>query len=299
MRGSEFAELSAFVAIAKERNFRRAATRLGVSPSALSHTMRALEERLGTKLLNRTTRSVAPTDAGLVLLDRLSPAMAEIDSAVAGVGAFRDRPSGKLRLNLPRLAASLVLSPVLGKFARTYPDIELELVIDDGLTDVVAAGFDAGVRLGERVHRDMVAVRLTPDTQLAVVGAPRYLAARGRPQTPLQLGDHACINYRWANSGALYKWEFEGPEGPLELVVSGPLVVNDTDLILAATLQGAGLACLPQTYVAKHLESGELEQVLANWCRPSSGFFLYYPGHRHTTSALRVLIDFLKKEADT
>ena len=244
MRGTEFAELTAFMAIARERSFRRAARRIGLSPSALSRTLRDLEDRLGVRLLNRTTRSVSPTEAGQALYERLGPAIADIESAVGEAGSFRDSPKGRVRLNLPRLAADLVLAPVLGRFAEIYPDIHLDLTIDDALTDVVAEGFDAGVRLGERVQPDMVAVRLTADLRLAVVGAPSYFARKPPPRTPHDLADHACINYRWAASGALYRWPFDGPKGPIEVAVEGPLTVNDTDLILDAALgEAASPAC--------------------------------------------------------
>ena len=294
MRGTEYAELAAFVAVAQERSFRRASMRLGLSPSALSHTIRELEERLGAKLLNRTTRSVAPTDAGLSLLGRLAPAFADIAGAVGAVSAFRDQPSGTVRLNLPKLAAQTTLAPAFGRFARAYPDVHLELTVDDGLTDIVAGGFDAGIRPGERVQRDMVAVRVTPDLRTAVVGSPGYLGLRPRPRTPHDLRDHACINYRWAGSRALYRWPFEKAGETLEVAVEGPLTLNDTDLILAAALDGVGLACTLESVVAGHVAAGRLVRLLEEWCQPFSGFFLYYPGRRQVPTALRALIDFLK-----
>lgn len=294
MRGAEYAELAAFVAVAQERSFRRAATRLGLSPSALSHTIRELEERLGAKLLNRTTRSVAPTDAGLSLFNRLAPAFSDIAGAVEAVSAFRDRPSGTVRLNLPRLAAVIVLAPAFGHFARAYPDVRLELTVDDSLTDIVAGGFDAGIRLGERVHQDMVAVRVTPDLRVAVIGAPGYFASKDRPHTPHDLRHHACINYRWTENGALYRWKFEREGEALDVIVEGPLTLNDTDLILAAALDGVGLGYLLERRVAGHLATGQLVRVLDEWCPPFSGFFLYYPGRRQMPPALRALIDFLQ-----
>ena len=294
MRGTEYAELAAFVAVAQERSFRRASVRLGLSPSALSHAIRELEERLGAKLLNRTTRSVAPTDAGLSLLDRLAPAFAEIAGAVGAVSAFRDRPSGTVRVNLPKLAAQMVLAPAFGRFAQAYPEVRLELTVDDGLMDIVAGGFDAGIRPGERVQRDMVAVRVTPDLRTAVVGSPGYFASRPRPHTPRNLRDHACINYRWAKSGALYRWPFGKSGEALEVAVEGPLTLNDTDLILAAALDGVGLACLLENTVAGHVAAGRLVRVLEEWCQPFPGFFLYYPGRRQVPTALRVLIDFFR-----
>lgn len=294
MRGTEYAELAAFVAVAQERSFRRASVRLGLSPSALSHTIRELEERLGAKLLNRTTRSVAPTDAGLGLLDRLAPAFADIAGAVGAVSAFRNRPSGTVRVNLPKLAAQMALAPAFGRFARAYPEVRLELTVDDGLTDIVAGGFDAGIRPGERVQRDMVAVRVTPDLRTAVVGSPGYLASRPRPHTPRNLRGYACINYRWAGSRALYRWPFGKAGEALEVAVEGPLTLNDTDLILAAALDGVGLACLLESAVAGHVAAGRLVRVLEEWCQPFPGFFLYYPGRRQVPTALRALIDFLQ-----
>lgn len=294
MRGAEYAELAAFVAVAQERSFRRAATRLSLSPSALSHTIRELEERLGAKLLNRTTRSVAPTDAGLSLFNRLAPAFSDIAGAVEAVSAFRDRPSGTVRLNLPRLAAVIVLAPAFGDFTRAYPDVRLELTVDDSLTDIVAGGFDAGIRLGERVQQDMVAVRVTPDLRVAVIGSPGYFASRGQPHTPPDLRQHACINYRWTESGALYRWKFEREGEALDVAVEGPLTLNDTDLILAAALDGVGLAYLLERRVAGHLAAGKLVRVLDEWYPPFPGFFLYYPGRRQMPPALRALIDFLQ-----
>ena len=226
VRGTEFAELTAFLAVAKERSFRRAAKRLGFSPSALSHTIRELEERLGTRLLNRTTRSVSPTEAGLALFNRIEPAITELESAVAELGVSQLRPSGRLRLNLSQVAADLILAPVLGRFAQAHPNILLELTIDDALTDVVAEGSDAGIRNGEHLQQDMVAVRLTPSLPVAIVGAPLYFAQREAPQTPRDLRNHACINYRWASTGALYRWPFVGPEGPIDVAVEGPMLVN-------------------------------------------------------------------------
>lgn len=294
MRGTEYSELAAFVAVAQQRSFRRAAAHLGLSRSALSHTIRALEERLGAKLLNRTTRSVAPTEAGLGLLTRLAPAFGEIAGAVAAVGASGG-PSGTVRLNVPRMAAQMVLAPLFGRFARAYPAILFDISVDDGLTDIVARGFDAGVRLGESVQRDMVAVQITPNLRTAIVGSPSYFAVHPVPQTPQDLRGHACINYRWVGSGALCRWEFERDGQVLEVAVEGPLTLNDPDLIVGAALDGVGLACAIETQVAGHLAEGRLVRVLADWCPPFPGFFLYYPGRRHMPGSLRALIDFLKE----
>lgn len=294
MRGTEYAELAAFVAIAQERSFRRAAVRLGLSPSALSHTIRKMEERLGVRLLHRSTRSVAPTEAGHELFEQLASAFADISTALATVRARRDRTSGTVRLNLPKLAAELALAPAFGRFSRTYPDVHLELVVDDGLTDVVAAGFDAGIRPGERVERDMVAVRVSPDLRAAVVGSPEYFASRPPPRTPRDLKDHACVNYRFEASGSLYRWAFARGGETLDVAVEGSVTVNDTGLIRTAALRGAGLAYTLEDVVAEDVASGRLVRVLEEWCPPFPGFFLYYPGRRQMPPALRALIDTLR-----
>lgn len=294
MRGAEFSELRAFAAVAQERSFRKAAARIGVTPSALSHIVRALEERLSAKLLHRTTRSVAPTEAGSVLLSRLVPAMAEIEEAVSEVGVFSDRPRGRLRLNLPRLAAEAVLIPKIGEFAKLYPDIALDLVIDDSMTDIVADGFDAGIRSGADVHGDMIAVRLTPDLRVAVVASPAYLALHRVPVTPHELRDHRCINYRWAHDGSVYRWRFRRGDEALEVRIEAAITVNDTNIIIGAALAGAGFAFMLEDVVAEHIAAGRLVRVLDEWCQPGSGFHLYYSGRRHMSAPLRALIDFLR-----
>ncbi|WP_296943165.1 LysR family transcriptional regulator [uncultured Massilia sp.] len=294
MKGGDFSELFAFVTVASERSFRRAAQRLGVSPSALSHTIRALEERLETRLLNRTTRSVAPTEAGQALFARLRPALAEVEEAVRDAGTRPDRPTGVVRINLPRSAAQLVVAPLLADFLAAYPGVRLDLVIDDSITDVVAGGFDAGIRSGELVHQDMVAVRLTPDLRMAVVGAPAYLAQRPPPREPRDLHGHACLGYRWRETGVLQRWRFDGPEGSIDVDVESVLTVNDTNVLLDGALRGAGLAYLVESLVAPHLQRGELVRVLEPWCRPFAGFYLYYPGSTRMPAALRAFVDFVK-----
>jgi DNA-binding transcriptional LysR family regulator len=294
MRGAEFAELKAFVAVAQERSFRRAAVRLGVTPSALSHVIRALEERLGTKLLHRTTRSVAPTEAGATLLARLLPAMAELEEAVGEVGAFGDRPRGRLRLNMPRLAAEMVLAPRLGQFAQLYPEIVLDLVVEDKLTDIVAGDFDAGIRPGERVQGDMIAVRLTPDLRPSVFASPAYLSSRSIPLTPHELGDHRCINYRWLHNGSTHRWHFERDGVSLDVLVEALLTINDTNLIIAAALGGAGFAYILEDVVTEYVRTGRLVRVLDDWCQPTSGFHLYYSGRRHMSAPLRAMVDFFR-----
>jgi DNA-binding transcriptional LysR family regulator len=274
MRGAEFAELRAFATIAQERSFRKAAARLGVTPSALSHVIRTLEARLGAKLLHRTTRSVAPTEAGAVLLGRLVPAMAEMERAVSEMGAFSDHPRGKLRLNVPRLAAEAVLIPKLRQFTQLYPDILLDLVIDDSMADIVAEGFDAGIRSGAHVHGDMIAVRLSPD-----------------------LHEHRCINSRWGHDGAVHRWPFKREGDNLEIRVDPTITVNDTSLITKLALEGLGFAYILEEVVAEHLATGRLVRVLEDWCQPSSGFHLYYSGRRHLSAPLRAMIEFFRFES--
>lgn len=294
MRGTEFAELRAFAAVAQERSFRRAAARLGVTPSALSHTVRALEERLGARLLHRTTRSVAPTEAGTALLGRLVPAMTEMEHAVSEVSVFSDRPQGRLRLNLPRLAAEVVIVPKLGAFTQLYPDIALDLVIDDSLTDIVAEGFDAGIRQGSLVQRDMNSVRLTADLRMAVVASPAYLASHGVPETPHELRDHRCINYRWAREGVDYRWRFERAGETVEVRVDAAITANDTGVIIGAALGGVGFAYILEEVVAEHIAARRLMRVLDEWCQLSSAFHLYYPGRRLMSAPLRAVIDFFR-----
>ncbi|ARP82189.1 LysR family transcriptional regulator [Bordetella genomosp. 8] len=294
MTGAEFAELNAFVAVAQERSFRRAARQLGVSPSALSRTIRSLEERLAVRLLNRTTRSVAPTEAGQTLFERLRQGIGAIEGAVRDSASHQTRPKGVVRINLPQITAHLVVLPELKAFTRAYPDVELDLVVDDNMVDVVAKGFDAGVRVGAALHQDMVAVRLTPDLRMAVVGAPAYFAQRPPPDTPRDLRDHRCVTYRWDDTGALYRWNFVGPDGPLDVEVRNVLTVNDSDILLASALQGAALAFLPESFVASFLESGQLIRVLDEWCKPFSGLYIYYPERAYTPAPLRAFIDFFR-----
>lgn len=296
MQSSEFSELSAFMAVAQGRSFRDAARRMGVTPSGISRAIRRLEERLGMRLFNRTTRSMSLTEAGLSLQARLGPALADLDNAVRETAAMQANPVGNIRLNLPKLAADLIITPLLPRFVSKHPGIKIELTIDDGLSDIVAKGFDAGIRIGERVARDMVALRLTPEYRIAVVGSPAYFAECPKPQTPYDLRTHACLNYRWASTGQLYRWHFDGPDGPLEVDVDGPLVVNDTGVIRDAALGGLGLACLPEATLAQHIESGALVRVLEPWCKPFAGFYLYHPSRDRTPPPLRALISFLQSE---
>jgi DNA-binding transcriptional LysR family regulator len=296
MRGSEYAELTAFVAVAEHKSFSRAAAHLRVSPSALSQTIRQLEERLGARLLNRTTRSVALSKAGERLLARVLPSMSELDSAVAEVRESRGVPSGSLRINAPRVAAARFLGPLFGRFNAAYPDIVLDIVVEDALTDIVAGRFDAGIRLGESLAKDMVAVKLGGELEMAAVGSPEYFARHGVPKTPRDLHKHRCINWRWATSGTLYRWEFEKDGREFEVAVDGPLIVNDTELFLRGALEGVGLAYMIDEEVRPWIEAGRLKRVLKDWSPRFPGFHLYYPSRRQLPAPLRALVDFLKRE---
>ena len=293
MRGSEFAELRSFAAIVEHGSFARAAAHLGVSPSALSQTIRGLETRLGLRLLNRTTRSVAPTVAGTRLLERLLPAMAEFDAAVADVKAESGRPSGTLRINAPRTAAIHVLGPLIGPFLKAYPEITLDIVTEEKLVDIVAGRFDAGIRLGEKVEQDMVAVKFSGDLEMLVVGSPAYFAEHGKPKTPRDLQAHRCINTRWPTDGSLYRWEFERGTEKLEAAVTGSLIVNEPEIAVRAAIDGVGLAFLFRYQVQAALASGQLVAVLKDWTPPFPGFYLYYPSRRQMPPALRAFVDFI------
>lgn len=294
MNGAHYAELTAFMAIHDTRSFRDAALRLGVTPSALSRTLRRLEARLGVRLLNRTTRSVSPTEAGALLYSKLVPAVSSLEEAVGDAVAQHGAPVGTVKLNAPRLAAELILMPNLVQFHAMYPALRLEITIDDALTDVVARGFDAGIRIGERLAQDMIAVRLTPPIRVAVVGSPGYFARHAQPKTPYELSEHACINYRWADTGKRFRWSFKRLDVQLDVDVEGPVVLNDTGLIREAAIAGLGLAYLPEAAVSSHVASGRLVRVLENWCPPIPGFYLYHPSRRQTPPPLRALISFLQ-----
>ncbi|XYI02599.1 LysR family transcriptional regulator [Sorangium sp. So ce1128] len=295
MRGRDFADLRAFAAIVEHGSFARAAAHLRVSPSALSQTIRGLEERLGVRLLNRTTRSVAPSEAGTRLLSRLAPAMAELDAAVADVKTFGDRPAGVLRINSARAAAIWYLAPLLGPFHEAHPDIVLDVVVEDAITDIVARRFDAGVRLGERLEKDMVAVKLSGDLAMMAVASPGYLARHGVPATPRDLHRHRCVNGRWPTDGSLYRWEFEKGKQSLEVAVEGPLIVNDAELALRAALDGVGIAYVFDEQARPWVEAGKLTRVLEAWSPSFPGFYLYYPSGRQAPPALRAFIEFLRR----
>jgi DNA-binding transcriptional LysR family regulator len=287
-------DLLAFLAVAKERSFTRAAAQLGVSQSALSHTIRGLEERLGLRLLTRTTRSVAPTEAGERLVRTVGPRFDEIETELAALSALREKPAGTIRISSGEHAAEMILWPAMAKLLPHYPDIKVEIVVDNGLTDIVAERCDAGIRFGEQVERDMIAVRIGPDIRLVAVGAPSYFARWPRPKEPQDLTDHHCINFRLPTYSGLYAWEFEKDGRDVNVRVEGQLVFNSTALILKAALAGFGLAYLPEDQVQPHIAGGRLIQVLDDWCAPFSGYHLYYPSRRQPTPAFALLVDALR-----
>ena len=299
MDREDWGSLAAFAVVAEERSFTRAATRLGVSPSALSHTLRRLEERLRIRLLARSTRSVSTTEAGERLLARLGPALEAIASAVEDLGRLLDRPAGHVRITTSRAAARIVVAPVLPRFTQTYPEIVLEVVIDPGLTNIVAQRFDAGIRLGESLDKDVVAVPVSGPQRMAVVGAPRYFASHPPPATPHDLRPHRCINFRLPSPapGTLYKWEFEKAHHSVEVEVEGPLIFDDEGMVVDAAVAGVGLGYVIEEQVASLLQAGDLVRVLEDWCPPFPGFFLYYPGRRQVSPALAALIDEVRVPA--
>jgi DNA-binding transcriptional LysR family regulator len=294
MKRQELNDLAAFSAVARSRSFTRAAATLGVSPSALSHTMRGLEERLGVRLLARTTRSVAPTDAGERLLRSLGPAFDEIEQGLAALGAWRGRPSGVIRLTTFSYAARTVLEPALPQFLLDHPEIEVEVNVDDRPVDIVAAGLDAGIRIGETVAKDMIAVTVGPDLRTIVVGTPEYFARHPRPETPADLTRHPCIGYRLVGSGGLRPWEFVRDGQEVKVRVDGPLTVNDGALAAAAIRAGAGLGYMMESDAVDDLAMGRLVQVLPEWCPTYPGCRLYHPSRRQMPPALRALIDALR-----
>ncbi len=278
----ETGDLQAFLAVARVRSFTRAAAQLGVSQSALSHTIRGMEKRLGIRLLERTTRSVSPTAAGRRLLNRAGPRMAEIEAELEALTAFRDTPAGTIRINASETALRSVLWPFIDGFARTYPDIKIEVDVENGLIDIVEHGYDAGVRFGEQVARDMIATRIAPDWRMAVVAAPAYFAGREVPQTPDDLTDHNCINLRLVTYGGFYAWEFEKDRRRLNVRVDGQLAFNANQHVLAAVLTGHGIACMPEEMVAEPIASGALVHLLKGWMPTFAGYHLYYPSREHS-----------------
>ena len=290
----ELSVLSAFLAVAEERSFTKAARRLGVSPSALSHAVKGLEEQIGVRLLARTTRSVAPTDAGGQLIARLAPALGDIRGALGQVAGLRDMPAGRVRLVVSPLAATMVVAPKLAPFARAYPDVVLDVTTTNEMRlDLVAGHFDAGIHLGEFIERDMIAVRVSPDQRAAIVGSPEYFASHPKPRNPRDLTRHRCLNFRHGPNET-YRWEFDKGKQSLAVAVDGPLIVDDVQLLIRAALDGVGLAFLMEAHAAPYVTSGKLTRVLEDWCPPFAGYFLYYPSRRHQPAALTALIETLR-----
>src|SRR6266545_1471674 len=290
----ELSVLSSFLAVAEERSFTRAAKRLGVSTSALSHAIRGLEEQIGVRLLARTTRSVAPTEAGEQLIARLRPALGDIRGALDQLSGLRDQPAGRVRLVVSPLAATMVLAPKLGQFARDYPDVVLDVTTtNEGRFDLVAGRFDAGIHLGEFIERDMIAVRVSPDQRAAIVGAPEYFNAHPKLKSPHELTKHRCLNFRHG-ADETYRWEFDKGKQSLAVAVDGPLVVDDVQLLIRAAIDGVGLTFLMEEHAAPYLANGRLLRVLEEWCEPFPGYFLYYPSRRQQPAALTALIETLR-----
>lgn len=289
---TELNELAAFAMVARERSFTRAAAKLGVSQSALSHTIRGLEQRLELRLLARTTKSVAPTAAGAALLQDLSPALEQIAVALDKARSVRHRPAGRLRIVMSRSAAVMVMLPRLAAFAEAYPDVVLDVVTVTGPVDLVAGEFDAGIQLGEYIQKDMIAVRVSPDLRLAVVGSPGYFSSRSIPREPKDLNEHRCITLRLP--GGPYRWEFERGRKSVTIGVNGPLVIDDTHLVIQAALAGVGLGLVYDEQVAEDIADGRLVRVLEDWTPPIPGFFMYYPSRHHQPTALSALVTALR-----
>ena len=298
MDRGDLANLTAFIAVADQRSFRAAASRLGVTPSALSHSMRQLEEHLGVRLLRRTTRSVSVTDAGLRLLERLRPAIDQIAGALEDLNLERSRPVGRLRIYATHTAAAGAVAPVWRRFLSTYPEVHLELQLGEGPVDIVAKGFDAGIGPHDRAAADMIIVRVTGPMKMAVVGAPSYLARRRGPRTPDDLGRHSCVQYRRSADGAVFEWPFERNGKSRKISVNGQVMVNDPDLAVRAAVDGLGIAYTIEALAEPFLRSGQLTRVLEDWAPCFEGFFLYYPGHRQVPAALRALIDMIRATRD-
>lgn len=299
MSDVDLADLDAFAAVARARSFRSVARLRGVSASSLSEALRRLEARLGVRLLNRTTRSVTPTEAGQRLLERLGPALSEVAAALDAVNGFRDSPTGTLRLNVPTVVARRVLPPIIGPFLAAHPGIVLEVSADDSFVDVLAAGFDAGIRYDERLEKDMIAVPIGPRVQRFVVaGATGYFALHGRPTHPKDILNHACIRHRFA-SGVMHPWEFERDGEIVKITPTARVIANSIDLEIAAALQGLGLIATFADFLEQELRSGALEPVLQDWQQPFSGPFLYYPSRRHMPAPLRAFVDFIKRRPES
>jgi DNA-binding transcriptional LysR family regulator len=294
MQRGNLDDLSAFLIVAREGSFTKAAAKLGVSQSALSYTIKELEARLKLRLLTRTTRSVSPTAAGERVLRNVGPRLEEIEAELAALSELREKPAGTIRITTLEFAADSILVPKLAKLLRAYPDIKVEIVIDYGLTDIVAQRYDAGVRNGEQVAKDMIAVRIGPDARMAVVGAPSYFKGRAEPKKPQDLIGHNCINLRLPTHGGLYAWEFEKANRELKVRVEGQFTFNSTGPMLNAALAGLGLAYVPEGMVQPHIAKGRLTHVLADWCPPYPGYHLYYPSRRQPSAAFALLVEALR-----
>jgi DNA-binding transcriptional LysR family regulator len=294
MRREELVDLNAFLLVAEEQSFTRAAARLGTSQSSLSHTIRRLEQRLGVRLLTRTTRNVAPTEAGERLLNTLRPALDSIGNQLASLSQLREKPAGTIRITASEHAANLVLWPTLEKLLPDYPDVHVELSIDSGLTDIVTERFDAGVRLGEALAKDMVAVRVSPDLRMAMVGSPAYFEDRSPPTSPHDLADHQCINLRFQSGGGLYAWELEKGGRETRVRVEGQLICNNVNAIIRAAISGFGLCFVMEDHVQRHIEEGRLIRVMEDWCPTFSGYHLYYTSRREPSAAFALLVGALR-----
>jgi len=293
MLPSDLSALATFLVVAEQQSFTRAAKRQGVSPSAVSHSMRSLEEQLGVRLLARTTRSVALTRAGERLLVRLKPALTEVEETLGQISGETLRPTGRVRLLLPRFAVSSVLAPKLALLHKRYPDIVLDVTTDNSRRDIVAEGFDAGIHFGEYIEKDMIATRVSPDHRAAIVGSPEYFRSHPEPKEPRDLLQHSCVNFRHGPT-EMYRWEFEKGKKELSVAVNGPLIVDDLELVVRAALDGIGLVFVAEHEIAPYLAEGKLVRVLQDWCQPFAGFFIYYPSRRQQTAALSALVEVLK-----
>lgn len=294
MPHENYNDLVAFLTVAREQSFTKAAAKLGVSQSALSQTVRGLEARLGIRLLTRTTRSVSPTEAGERLLNTVGPRFAEIETELGALSELKDKPSGTIRITAGEHPAISVLAPAIRKLAFEYPDINVEVIVDYGLTDIVAERYDAGIRLGEQVAKDMIAVKVSADMRMAVVGSPEYFQRHGRPETPQDLTNHNCINMRLPTHGGIYLWEFERDGREVRVRVDGQLVFNNLAMRIDAVLSGLGLAYLPEDQTTAYIAAGRLERVLVDWCEPFPGYHLYYPNRRHASPAFAIFVDAVR-----
>ncbi|SFB09099.1 DNA-binding transcriptional regulator, LysR family [Rhizobium sp. NFR07] len=294
MKRDELGDLVAFLTVAEERSFTRAAAQLGTSQSSLSHTVRRLEERMGVRLLTRTTRNVVPTEAGEQMMETLRPAINDIRSRIDALSAMRQRPGGTIRITSSRLPAQAILMPKVKRLMADYPDINVEISVEQKFVDLVSERFDAGVRLGESIEKDMIAVRIGPELRMMVVGAPDYFARNPKPQTPYDLTGHNCINLRLPTLGGLYAWEFERDGRPVNVRVDGQFICNDVPMIIDAALDGLGLACLPEDHLAPLVAKGSLVPVLEEWCTPFPGYHLYYPSRRLASPAFALLVEALR-----